>query len=276
MWRRRKLGRAAWLAVGAVSAAAGADAQSSSEAPLWGSVMRQSREVALEAPSLRDGARNVATPRAGAADGVTGAERHQSGRVGAFAATPSPPQVSGAAPAPQPLALQALIAGRRVVPFAAAYPPGAIVISNRERALYHVGQDRTAIRYPVAIGSFTEEWIGVEFITDKKINPTWHPVPEPGKEPREPVPGGDPANPLGARALYLGRTLWRIHGTPAKESIGQAVSAGCIRMHNEHIIELYENVLLGTEVYVVNRLNDPAPAHRGRKIIEPVSAIAVP
>ena len=157
---------------------------------------------------------------------------------------------------------------RRVVPFAHAFPPGALIIVNRERALYHVGHDGRAVRYPVAIGSFTEEWTGVEFVTDKKINPAWFPVQVPGVEPREPMAGGDPANPLGARALYLGRTLWRIHGTPAADSIGRAVSAGCIRMHNEHVIELFEQVMLGTEVYVVDRLADALPAHRGRKVIE--------
>lgn len=158
--------------------------------------------------------------------------------------------------------------GRRLVPFTLPYPPGALVVVNRERALYHVGSDGTAVRYAVAIGSFTEEWTGLEFVTDKKVNPTWFPIAEPGAAPREPVPGGDPANPLGARALYLGRTLWRIHGTPASESIGQNVSNGCIRMHNEHVIELYERVMLGTEVYVVDRLTDAAPMHRGRKVIE--------
>ncbi len=159
-------------------------------------------------------------------------------------------------------------AGRRIVPFTAAYPAGAIVIVNRERALYRVGVDGRATRYPVAIGSFTEEWMGLEFITDKKVNPKWFPVQEPGKEIREPVEGGDPANPLGVRALYLGRTLWRIHGTPAADSIGQAVSNGCIRMHNDHVIELFDKVMLGTEVYVVDRLSDPAPSHRGRKVMD--------
>lgn len=164
--------------------------------------------------------------------------------------------------------IAALSVAPRVVPFTAPYAPGAIVIVNRERALYHVGPDRSATRYPVAVGSFAEEWTGVEFVTDKKVNPTWYPVQEPGAAPRDPVPGGDRANPLGARALYLGRTLWRIHGTPAVESIGHAVSAGCIRMRNEHVAELYDKVMLGTEVFVVDRLADPAPVHRGRKVVE--------
>jgi lipoprotein-anchoring transpeptidase ErfK/SrfK len=161
-----------------------------------------------------------------------------------------------------------VVAQRRVVAFTWTYPAGAIVIVNRERALYHVGDDGKAVRYPVAIGSFTEEWTGVEFVTDKKVNPAWYPVQEPGKEPRDPVQGGDPGNPLGVRALYLGRTLWRIHGTPSVDSIGQAVSSGCIRMHNDHVSELFDRVLLGTEVYVIDRLVDPTPGHRGRKVIE--------
>ena len=169
-------------------------------------------------------------------------------------------------------ALRSLVTGRRIVAFDADYPPGAIVIVNRERALYHIGPERTAVRYPVAIGSPAEEWAGLEFVTDKKVNPPWHPVPELGKEIREPVLGGDPANPLGARALYLGRTLWRIHGTPAADSIGRAVSNGCIRMHNEHVVELYENVMLGTEVYVIDSLADPKPALRGRKTQDQVTA----
>ena len=152
--------------------------------------------------------------------------------------------------------------------FAASYPAGSLVIVNRERALYHVGADGKAVRYPVAIGHFAEEWTGVEFVTDKKVNPTWHPVAEPGAAPREPVQGGDPTNPLGVRAMYLGRTLWRIHGTPAADSIGQAVSSGCIRMHNDHVVELFDKVLLGTEVYVIDRLADTAPVHRGKKVIE--------
>ena len=175
-------------------------------------------------------------------------------------------------PTVQPVSLapprQASRQQRRIVPFAHAYPPGALVIVNRERALYHVLPRGQAMRYPVAIGSFTEEWIGFEVVSDKRTNPTWYPVIEPGKEVRAPVPGGDPTNPLGARALYLGRTLWRIHGTPAVETIGQNVSNGCIRMLNEHVIELFDQVTLGTEVYAVDRLADAPPGHRGRKVIE--------
>jgi lipoprotein-anchoring transpeptidase ErfK/SrfK len=161
-----------------------------------------------------------------------------------------------------------IVSARQEVAFTAPYPPGSLVVVNNERALYHVVSETTAVRYSVAIGSLDEEWTGLEFVTRKAVDPTWYPVVELGKEIRDPVPGGDPANPLGARALYLGRTLWRIHGTPAVESIGQAVSNGCIRMRNEHVIELYDKVLLGTEVYVVRSLSDPPPAHRGRKILE--------
>ena len=158
-------------------------------------------------------------------------------------------------------------AARKDVAFGAPYPAGAIVVANDERALYFISQQGRAIRYRVAIGVFEQEWTGLEFVSDKRENPTWYPVAAPGEAPREPVPGGDPTNPLGPRALYLGRTLWRIHGTPAPGSIGQAVSNGCIRMRNEDILDLYSRVPLGTEVYVVFSLRDPPPQARGRKLM---------
>ena len=148
----------------------------------------------------------------------------------------------------------------------ALYPAGSIVIVNAERALYLVAADGAATRYPVAIGKQEQAWTGVEFVTDKKVNPSWSQVGGNGQPTGVVVPGGDPANPLGARALYLGRTLWRIHGTSVPGSIGQAVSDGCIRMHNAHVADLYDRVALGTEVYVVERFGDLAPQYRGRKI----------
>ncbi len=162
-------------------------------------------------------------------------------------------------------------ATRREVTFKAHFPAGSIVVVNKERHLYLVGERGTATRYPIAVGSLAEDWTGVEFVSDRKVNPTWVPVAVYGEPPKPATPGGDPANPLGPRALYLGRTLWRIHGTPAPTSIGAAVSNGCIRMHNEHIVDLYERVMIGTEVYVVNSLSDPVPVHRGRKMIDTVA-----
>ena len=260
------LGRSAALAAGVCWGSSGASAQWRAETPRPVEFSR-----ATQARSTTSAPSNIAQPR-GPASGGPDTTRLQ---PVAHASAPRSSVVVNAQQAEQRpkltsfrTAVRSLVTGRRIVAFDADYPPGAIVVANRERALYHVGPDRTAVRYPVAIGSAPEEWTGLEFITDKKINPPWHPVPELGKDIREPVLGGDPTNPLGPRALYLGRTLWRIHGTPFADSIGRAVSNGCIRMHNEHVVELYENVLLGTEVYVIDSLADPKPTHRGRKAQE--------
>jgi lipoprotein-anchoring transpeptidase ErfK/SrfK len=132
------------------------------------------------------------------------------------------------------------------------YAKGSIVIVNHERSLYFVDEPGHAIRYPVAIGSPVDQWEGTQTITAKRENPRWFPSEdlqwEMGVAPM--IPPG-PQNPLGPRALYLGDTLYRIHGTNRPGSIGGAVSHGCFRMHNPHIIELYEKVQIGANVYVV-------------------------
>ena len=132
------------------------------------------------------------------------------------------------------------------------YAKGSIVIVNHERSLYFVDEPGHAIRYPVAIGSPVDQWEGVQTITAKRENPRWFPSEDLQWEMGVPpmIPPG-PQNPLGPRALYLGDTLYRIHGTNRPGSIGGAVSHGCFRMHNPHIIELYEKVQIGANVYVV-------------------------
>jgi lipoprotein-anchoring transpeptidase ErfK/SrfK len=132
------------------------------------------------------------------------------------------------------------------------YAKGSIVIVNHERNLYFVEETGQAIRYPVAIGKPVDQWEGLQTITAKRENPTWYPPEEIQWESDVPpvVPPG-PQNPLGPRALYLGDTLYRIHGTNRPGSIGGAVSHGCFRMHNPHIVELYEKVQIGANVYVV-------------------------
>jgi lipoprotein-anchoring transpeptidase ErfK/SrfK len=134
----------------------------------------------------------------------------------------------------------------------AQYAKGSIVIVNHERALYFVEDVGRATRYPVAIGSPVDQWDGVQTITAKRENPKWYPSEgiqwEMGVPP---VVLSGPNNPLGPRALYLGDTLYRIHGTNRPGSIGGAVSHGCFRMHNSHIIELYEKAQIGGSVYVV-------------------------
>ncbi|MEZ5854089.1 MAG: L,D-transpeptidase [Hyphomicrobiaceae bacterium] len=159
----------------------------------------------------------------------------------------------------------ALPAAAEVVDFPhAKYPPGSIVIVNRERRLYHVWPSGKAKRYKIAVGVPDEQWVGREIVTNKRENPRWIEPDDDGEG--EVIEGGEPHNPLGKRALYLGRTLWRIHGTSKPRSIGRAVSNGCIRMHNDDVIELYEQVAVGTEVYAVTHLGQSKPQGPGRKL----------
>lgn len=134
----------------------------------------------------------------------------------------------------------------------ASFKPGTIVIDTSERFLYHVTAPGEARRYGVGVGRPGFEWSGSHRISMKREWPGWTPPPQMRRrEPDLPayMPGG-PDNPLGARALYLGSTLYRIHGSNAPWTIGQNVSSGCIRMRNQDVIELYDNVKVGTLVTV--------------------------
>ena len=135
------------------------------------------------------------------------------------------------------------------VPFDHGYPNGAIVIVNNERRLYLVLGGGKARRYKVAVGEQFEIWTGRTFVSAKKEDPWWHPV-----DGSDPVPGGDPSNPLGRRALYLDWSLLRIQGTPSRHSIGRAVSNGCIRMLDEDVRDLYERVHLGAPVIAIHSI----------------------
>jgi L,D-transpeptidase catalytic domain len=109
------------------------------------------------------------------------------------------------------------------------------------------------LSYPIAIPREQSRWQGVTSVSDKRVNPSWTPTPTMVAEnPRLPrwVPGGHPMNPLGVRALYLGSSTYRIHGTDAPWTIGTAVSKGCIRMYNQDVLDLYPRVPLGTKVTV--------------------------
>jgi lipoprotein-anchoring transpeptidase ErfK/SrfK len=134
--------------------------------------------------------------------------------------------------------------------------PGTIVIDTVDRFLYLVQPGGSARRYGVGVGKPGFEWAGTHKITRKAEWPSWRPPAEMiARERRKGrlLPAhmeGGPANPLGARALYLGSTLYRIHGTNAPWTIGQAVSSGCIRMRNEDVMDLYNRVGVGTKVTV--------------------------
>jgi lipoprotein-anchoring transpeptidase ErfK/SrfK len=143
--------------------------------------------------------------------------------------------------------------GREVVSFSANYARGQIIVSFSDRRLYYVTQPGQALSYPIAIPREQSRWQGVTSVSDKRINPSWTPTPTMVAEnPRLPrwVPGGHPMNPLGVRALYLGSSTYRIHGTDAPWTIGTAVSKGCIRMYNQDVLDLYPRIPVGTKVTV--------------------------
>lgn len=134
----------------------------------------------------------------------------------------------------------------KAVSVPAVYAPGSIVIVNNERKLYYITGSGQALQYGVAVGKNSELWMGRTFVASKQVDPRWIPV-----DGSDPVEGGDPANPLGKRALYLDWSLLRIHGTPSRGSIGSAVSNGCIRMLNEDVTDLFDRVHLGAPVYAI-------------------------
>jgi lipoprotein-anchoring transpeptidase ErfK/SrfK len=142
---------------------------------------------------------------------------------------------------------------REVVFFDGRYAPGTIVISTRERRLYYVLGNRQAIRYGVGVGRPGFEWSGSRYISHKREWPDWTP-PRQMLRRRPDLPRhmqGGLNNPLGARAMYLSGTLYRIHGSNEPETIGQAVSSGCIRMTNDDVVDLYNRVHVGTRVVVM-------------------------
>ena len=136
------------------------------------------------------------------------------------------------------------------------YPIGSLIVKTPERALYYVSGDGEAIRYAVGVGREGKQWSGSSTIVAKAEWPSWTP-PKVMIE-REALKGhiippfmeGGPGNPLGARAMYIGGRLYRVHGTNNEASIGGAVSSGCIRMMNADVIDLYNRVKIGAKIYV--------------------------
>jgi lipoprotein-anchoring transpeptidase ErfK/SrfK len=142
---------------------------------------------------------------------------------------------------------------RETVSYTGPHRPGTIVVNAKERRMYLVIDGGKAIKYGVGVGRPGFEWGGAKTVTRKQEWPSWTPPSQMLKRrpdlPRF-MPGG-PENPMGARALYLGSSLYRIHGSNEPETIGQAVSSGCIRMLNEDVIDLYTRVRVGTQVIVM-------------------------
>jgi len=141
---------------------------------------------------------------------------------------------------------------RQVVFFRSSEPPGTIIVHTSERFLYVVQPGGRALRYGVGVGRAGFQWQGLLKVTRKEEWPDWIPPPEMiDRQPYLPrFMAGGPGNPLGARALYLGNTVYRIHGTNQPQTIGTAVSSGCFRLVNPDVIDLYDRIPLGTKVVV--------------------------
>jgi lipoprotein-anchoring transpeptidase ErfK/SrfK len=141
---------------------------------------------------------------------------------------------------------------RTVVSFPGNHRPGTVIISTGERRLYLILGNGQALRYGIGVGRIGMTWSGTTRVSAKREWPGW--TPPAAMRRRQPglpayMPGG-PNNPLGARALYLGSSLYRIHGSNEPETIGQAVSSGCFRLTNEDVIDLYNRVPVGAPVIV--------------------------
>jgi lipoprotein-anchoring transpeptidase ErfK/SrfK len=143
--------------------------------------------------------------------------------------------------------------GRQVVSYSGNEKAGTVIVDTSQRFLFLVQGDGSAIRYGIGVGRPGFTWAGAKTITRKAEWPDWVPPPEMlARRPDLPRHmAGGPDNPLGARALYLGSSLYRIHGSNEPWTIGQAVSSGCIRMRNEDVTDLYERVKVGTKVVVI-------------------------
>ena len=141
---------------------------------------------------------------------------------------------------------------RQVVFYRSSEAPGTIIVHTSERFLYVVRPNGRALRYGIGVGREGFQWQGLLRITRKQEWPDWTPPPEMiERQPYLPrFMAGGPGNPMGARALYLGATVYRIHGTNQPQTIGSAVSSGCFRLVNKDVIDLFDRIPVGTKVIV--------------------------
>ena len=172
----------------------------------------------------------------------------------AYRAAPETMQIEdqpGYIPDPEAERLPAMYQ-RQVVFYRTTEAPGTIIVQTSERYLYVVQPNSRAIRYGIGVGRDGFQWSGMLKITRKAEWPDWNPPPEMiARQPYLPrFMAGGPGNPLGARALYLGGTVYRIHGTNQPQTIGQSISSGCFRLVNGDVIDLYDRIPVGTKVIV--------------------------
>jgi lipoprotein-anchoring transpeptidase ErfK/SrfK len=172
------------------------------------------------------------------------------------------PDRNAVAPAEMPARLK-----RQIVSYPTREAPGTVIIDTPNTYLYYVLGNGQAIRYGIGVGRDGFTWSGVQSVTKKAEWPDWTPPPEMiARQPYLPRHmAGGPGNPLGARAMYLGGTVYRIHGTNAPGTIGTHVSSGCLRLTNEDVSDLYSRVNVGTKVIVLpmDRRADNADGKRG-------------
>lgn len=234
------------LAVAGVAAAAASSAHALEIDILTRQPMMPGRAAARPATPARPAAARPAP----AATAVTTTASTANPLTALFGEPLAAPQ---AGPARQDVRPKASAIRRETVSYAGPHAPGTIMISTAERRLYLVLPGGQALKYGVGVGRPGFEWGGEKRITMKREWPDWTPPAEMRKR-RPDLPAhmeGGLANPLGARAMYLGSSLYRIHGSNEPETIGQAVSSGCIRMTNEDVTDLYDRVKVGTRVVVV-------------------------
>ena len=204
--------------------------------------------------------------------------------VRAAAAAPAPAPAPIPAPAPAPLVEPPKAADgpgalvRQVVDYASRQAPGTVIIDTKNTFLYFVLNDTQALRYGIGVGREGFTWSGEQTVARKAEWPDWHPPTEMiGRQPYLPrFMAGGPGNPLGARAMYLGETEYRIHGTNNPDTIGKRVSSGCIRLTNDDVTDLYDRVKVGAKVIVLpataaRRPSQGAPADAAFRLPDPAS-----
>jgi lipoprotein-anchoring transpeptidase ErfK/SrfK len=162
---------------------------------------------------------------------------------------------------------------RQLVDYASHQMPGTVIIDTGKTFLYFVLNDRQAMRYGIGVGREGFTWSGEQTVARKAVWPDWHPPAEMvSRQPYLPrFMAGGPGNPLGARAMYLGETEYRIHGTNNPSTIGKRVSSGCIRLTNDDVVDLYERVQIGAKVIVL-----PATVSRQFRVMPTDVAFRLP
>jgi lipoprotein-anchoring transpeptidase ErfK/SrfK len=237
----------------------------------YGLLSGPANEQPVRTPSARE-ARASSTPV------YVATPAHASAPAPAAIPIPAPP-----APAPlvEPPKADAGVPGalvRQVVDYASRQAPGTVIIDTKNTFLYFVLNDTQAMRYGIGVGREGFTWSGEQTVARKAEWPDWHPPAEMvGRQPYLPrFMAGGPGNPLGARAMYLGETEYRIHGTNNPDTIGKKVSSGCIRLTNDDVTDLYERVKVGAKVIVLpasaaRRPSQGAPADAAFRLPDPTS-----